>query len=170
MPLNLPRLLLASAISSLLFTGCKPAPKAPSSGFHLTLQKVANDDAMGSALLTIQTSGTGTLSVDQDGGHNSILLPEPKAGGVREASIALIASRIEPKGSDKSYIQILIRPQTGDGSFAGGPSLYTLPPGTLLKDQFTITAKDGDYPIDTPIEIARLRGKPVTVTVGKPTK
>lgn len=170
MHLNLLGLLGACAVSSLLVTGCKPASKAPSPGFRLTLQKVATDDAMQSALVTIQTSHAGTMSVAQDGGHNSILLPDPDAGGSREASIALIASRLEPKAGDKTYLQILIRPQTSDANYAGGPSTYTFPLGTLLSDQFTITAKDGDFPLDTPVEIARLRGKPVTVTVGKPTK
>lgn len=46
----------------------------------------------------------------------------------------------------------------------------TAPGSTTLADHFTITAKDGDYPLDTPVEIARFKGKSVTLTVGKPTK
>ncbi len=82
----------------------------------------------------------------------------------------MIVTRIAPHGEGGIYIQTLIRPQTSMGSYAGGPSTYTLPRTTQLTDLFTITAKSGDYPLDTPLEIAHLNGKPVILTVGKPTK
>jgi len=164
------RLILISAITSFAFVGCNRPDQIPPTEFRLTLQEVANDANARAALLILHSGTAGSISVDQDGGHNSTALGDPNANGSREGSVALIATRIAPAGEGDIYIQTLIRPQTPNGSYAGGPSTFTLPRPTQLADAFTITAKSGDYPLNTPIEIARLRGKPVTLTVGKPTK
>jgi hypothetical protein len=168
--MKISRLIVISVVTAFVFLGCNRSPQIPSVGFRLTLQDVATDTNTRAALVTIHTSSAGSLSVDEDRGHSSVTLPDMKANGSREGSIALIASRIALPGDGDIYIQTLIRPQTPDGNSAGGPSTYTLPRSTLLTDHFAITAKSGDYPLNTPIEIARLGGKPVTITIGKPTK
>ena len=168
--MNISRLIFISAVTSFLFLGCNRSAQTPSAGFRLTLQDVATDTNARAALIAIRSASAGSISVDEDGGHNSTALPDADANGSREGSVALIASRIAPAGDGDIYIQTLIRPQTPNGNYAGGPSTYTLPRATKLTDHFTITAKSGDYPLNTPIEIARLGGKPVTLTVGKPTK
>lgn len=168
--MSISRFVLVSAVTSVFILGCNRPSKILTTGFRLTVQDIATDTNARAALLTIQASSAGSISVDQDGGHNSTMLPEPDANGSREGSVSLMASRIVPPGDGNIFIQTLIRPQTPNGNYAGGPSTYTLPRTTELADHFTITAKSGDYALDTPIEIARLRGKPVTLTVGKPTK
>lgn len=168
--MNISRLLLISAVTSFAFLGCNRPSKTPTTGFRLTVQDVATDTNARAALLIIHAGSAGSISIDQDGGHNSKMLSDPDASGSREGSVALIASRIAPPGDGDIFIQTLIRPQTPNGNYAGGPSTYTLPRTTELADHFTITAKSGDFALDTPIEIARLGGKPVTLTVGKPTK
>jgi hypothetical protein len=161
---------ILSGIALIAFAGCgRPAP-IPPAGFRLTLQEVATDENVRAALLTIHTESAGSISVDEEGKHSSAILHEPNASGFREASIAVIASRIAPSGNGDIYIQTLIRPQTPNGAFAGGPSTYSLQRATQLADFFRITAKNGEYPFDTAVEIAQLQGKPVTVTIGKPTK
>ena len=167
--MNISRLILISAVTSFVFLGCKRPSQTPPTGFRLTLQDVATDTNARAALIAIRTASVGSISVDQDGGHNSTALPDADANGSRAGSVALIASRIVPAGGGDIYIQTLIRPQTPNG-YAGGPSTYTLPRATKLTDHFTITAKSGDYPLNTPIEIAQLAGKPVTLTVGKTTR
>ncbi len=169
-PMNIARPFLIIAVMSFLFHGCNRSDPTPSSGFHLSLLEVATDTDIRAVLLTIRTASAGTISVDEDGGHNSIALPDPDASGSREGSVALIASRVAPPGDGDIYIKTLIRPQTAQRGYAGGPSTYTLPRATRLADHFVITAMSGDYPLDAPVEIARLGGKPVTVTVGKPTR
>ncbi len=146
--------------------GCKRHVNAPPSGFRLTVHEVATDTNVRAALLAVQTANEGSMLVKEDNGQNSVLLPDPPANGLREGSVALVASRMDPPGEGKIYIQTLIRPQTPNGGYAGGPSTYTLPQTTQLADHFMVTAKSGDYPLGVPIEIARLRGKPVTLTVG----
>lgn len=166
----LSRLVWIIAVASFLFLGCNRSGPAPSPGFRLTLRDVATDTGVRAALLTIHTTSAGSISVVEHEGHNSIVLPEPDANGSREGSVALIASRIAPAGDGDIYIQMLIRPQTPNGSYAGGCSVYTLPRATQLADFFTITARNGDYSLNTPIEIARIKGKPVTITVGNTIK
>ena len=168
--MNICRLLLISAATSVLLLGCNRPGKSPTTGFRLTVQDVATDTNARAALLTIHAASAGSISVDEDGGHNSTTLPDADASGSHEGSVALIASRVVPPGEGEVYIQTLIRPQTPNGNYAGGPTTYRLPRTTELADHFTVTAKSGDYPLNTPIEIARLKGKPVTLTVGKPTK
>lgn len=148
--------------------GCEQSSTTSSSGFSLSVQEVATDSDVRAAVVLIRSASPGSISVDEDGGHNSITLQE--VGGFYEGSVALVANRIVPSVEGNLYIQILTRPQTPGGSYAGGPSTHILPRTTQLDDYFSITAISGDYSLNTPIEIARQRGKPVTLTVGRPTK
>lgn len=149
--------------------GCKRPGAVPANRFQVTIQKSVNDANVFVTVLKIQAVSPGSISLDQDGGHSSLGLPEPNAAGLREGSVILLGSRIEPTKEGDVYIQSLIRGQISDGTFAGGPSIDTLPKGTQLADHFAITAKAGEFLFDSPIEVGRLRGKPVTLTVGKPT-
>ena len=121
-------------------------------------------------MLSIHPAAASTLSVDQDGGHTSILLPDPDGTGSPSGSVFLSGKLSIPPGDDEAQLQTLIRVQTSPGNHGGGPSTRSVPRATMMEDLFSITAKDGVYPFDTPVEIARLKGKPVTLTVGKPTK
>ncbi len=168
--MNFSRFTLISVATAFVFLGCKRPAQAPSAGFRLTLQDVATGPHVRVALVTIHTANAGSISVDEDGGHNSAALPDTNLNGLREGTVALIASRVAPPGNGDIYIQTLFRTQTLNGTYVGGPSTYPFPRATQLADEFTITAKNGDYPLNTPIEIARFGGKPVTLTVGKPTK
>lgn len=168
--MNIYPIILLSAVTSFAFVACKQPAETPPAGFRLTLQEVATDTDARAALVILRSASAGSISVDASGEHSSIVLGEPAASGFRDGSVALIATRIAPAGEGDIYIKTLIQPQTPNGGYAGGPSTYTLPRLTQLAAFFTITAKSGDYPLNTPIEIARLSGKPVTLTVGKPTK
>ncbi len=98
------------------------------------------------------------------------LLPDSPGGAVKDGQVALSASRITRQGDDFAYIQTLIRPESFNHSFAGGPSIYPVRATTKLEAFFSISATNGDYKLDTPVEIGRLDGKPVILVVGKPTK
>jgi hypothetical protein len=86
------------------------------------------------------------------------------------AGVALSASRVTCQGDDFAYIQTLVRPENSNHGFAGGPAIHPVPEATKLEAYFSISATNGDYKLDTPVEIARLDGKPVMLVVGKPTK
>jgi hypothetical protein len=162
---------------SVLLIGCghDPAPlkeaAMPSDSFHLTVQRVITDADVVVALLKIHVPHDAGISIDADGGHCGVsLLPDSPGAVVKDGQVALSASRVTRQGDDFAYIQTLIRPESSNHSFAGGPAIHPVPAATKLEAYFSISATDGDYKLDTPIEIARLDGKPVMLVVGKPLK
>ena len=56
------------------------------------------------------------------------------------------------------------------GSSAGGPSVRQIPSATKLADYFSISPGDGDYNLDTLMELAKVDGRPMMFSVGKPLK
>ncbi len=164
--LTLPLLLTACC---LLSTGCNRQVAIPQDGFHLTVERVITDNDLLVSVLKIRVSRDASISVDGDGFHTMVALTDSPADKAREGKVALSASRITRLGDDTAYIQTLIRPEAPHG-FAGGPTIYLVPAATKLETYFSISATDGDYKLDIPIEIARLDNKPITMVVGKPTK
>lgn len=168
--MSIARLILTCAVTVLSVVGCNAASQTPSTGFQLTLLDLVTDANVRAAMLTIHTANEGSMSVDSPGSHDSIALPSPDANRSRTGSVAIVASLFAPPGDRDIYIQTLIKSQTPNAGSAGGTSVYTVPRTVTLADHFNITAKSGNYPLNTPIEIARLNGMPVTLTVGKPTR
>jgi hypothetical protein len=159
---NATRLLILSASALLAFAGCNgTSTDVPANGFHLSVQEIVADDSVRVSQLAIRSSAAGTISVDVEGSHQSASLDESTAG---KGSVTLMASLVAPSGQPSAYIQSLIRIQTG-GVTTGGPAMDALPKDTRLSGFFAITAKTGNYPFDTPVEIATLRGKPVVLTL-----
>ncbi len=64
--MNIPRRLLITAASSLLYFGCNRPTSTPPTGFRLTLQDVATDTDARAALLTIRTTSEGAITVDEN--------------------------------------------------------------------------------------------------------
>ena len=162
------RLLILGFSALLVLVGCQRAPSdIPSDGFRLTVQDIVTDTDMRVAQLVIVSSSVATITTDADLSHQSMLLPESASG---RGSVSLVASRVAPSGQPWAYFHTLIRVQTANGGLAGGPAFEALPIATELSGFFTVTAKSGDYSFDTPVEIATLRGKPVTLTLKKGAK
>ena len=164
--MNTTRILTIAAITLVSLLGCKRASSdVPVRGFRLTLEDIVADGDIRVARLAINSTATGTISVDAEGSHQSAALEESSAG---KAAVTLMGSRVTPSGQPWSYMQSLIRIQAA-GVTTGGPALDTLPQATQLNGFFAITARNGDYAFDTPAEIATLRGKPVTLTLKRST-
>jgi hypothetical protein len=159
------RLLILGFSALLVLVDCRRPPSdVPTDGFRLTVQNMAADTDMQVARLAIVSSATATISIDSDGSHQSLSLRESPC----RVGVSLVASRVAPPGQSWAYMHTLIRAQTEDGGHSAlGPAFEALPIDTQLSSFFTITAKSGDYSFDTPVEIAKLRGKPVTITLKK---
>jgi hypothetical protein len=160
-------LLLAGCCSFL--AGCQRQAVVSNDSFRLTVQHVITDSDVVVSLLKIRVPHDASISINGDGFHSMVTLPDSPAGAVRDGQIALSASRITRQGDNFAYIQTLIRLESPNG-FAGGPAVHPVPTATRLESYFAVSAADGDYKIDAPLEIARLDDKPVTLVVGKPTK
>jgi len=130
------------------------------------VQEVVSDTDNAVSLLTIQLSRAASVSVDGDGFHSHGVLPDAQDGVIREGQVLLSAMRVAPSQDKFAYIQTLIRERSASG-YAGGPCVYPVPTDTKLASFFSISATGGVYKLDTPVTIAQLNGKPVTLIVGK---
>ena len=92
-----------------------------------------------------------------------MLFMASKATDSRTTNAYILASlQVKVEGGDEGML-IQSSAQTGLGS----PTYY--PPKDTRLDVFcNLTAKDGVYPLDVPLEIGRVDGKPMMLTVGKP--
>jgi hypothetical protein len=95
--------------------------------------------------------------------------PTPGKNGQRDGQVILSASRVARGGDAIASIQTLVRLET-DHASVGGPAVSYVPAATNLDAYFSVSATTGDYKLDTPIEIGRLDGKPVTLLVSQTTK
>lgn len=166
MKIRLSILLLAGCC---FLCGCQREASIPRDSFRLTVQEVVSDTDARVSLLTIQLSRAGSVSVDGDGFHTQVALPDAQEGVVREAQVSLSAARVAPSQDKFAYIQTLIHAKTASGS-AGGPSVHPVPADTTLASFFSISVTGGVYKLDIPVTIAQMQGKPVALVVGKPTK
>jgi hypothetical protein len=106
---------------------------------------------------------------DADG---TVTLSDPRAGIMQDGEVVLSAWRIVANQSDNSaYVQMLIQVKATNNvgaSDAGDESgVRTFPKWVRLDHYLIITAHDGVYPLNKPVGIGVLDGKPVTLNVGK---
>ena len=90
------------------------------------------------------------------------------------------ASKATDSRTTNAYILIglQMKSEGGDGGMIGqasvttglGSTTYYPPKDTKLEVIYNLTAKSGVYPLDAPLEIGRVEGKPMMLTVGKPTQ
>ena len=151
--------------------GCNHAPSdVPADGFRLTVQDIVTDVDMRVSQLAIVSSATATIVLDSDLSHSSLRVPESAKGAPGRASVTLAADRIAPSGERWAYMHYLISDETSTGRAGLGLAFEALPIDTKLSNYFTIAATAGDYAFDTPVEIATLRGKSVTLTLKRGAK
>jgi len=152
----------------LLSAGCHHEAAIPSDSFRLTVDRVITDQNVVVSLLKIHVWHNASISVGSEHSHCIVNLANSPEDAARDGQVALSASRIITRqGDDTAYIQTFIRTESSAGS-AGGPSINPVPAATTLDSFFSVSATSGDYKLDTPVEIGRLDGKPVTLVVGKP--
>ena len=155
----------------LLSAGCQREAAIPIDSFRLTVEPVITDHDIFVSLLKIHVPHNAWLSITSEHSRCVMDLPISPADAARDGQVALSASRIERQGEDSASIQTLIRVRDqASGSTSGGPTVLPVPAATTLDTYLSISATNGDYKLDTPLEVARLDGKPVTLVVGKPLK
>lgn len=162
-------LLLAGC--SLLFAGCRREAAIPSDSFRVSVQTVITGNDLKVSLVKLLIPHNASIYLDGEHSHSSVSMQDAPQGdvGQREGQVVLSASRVAGSGEAFASIQTLIRLESDHGS-AGGPTVSYVPAATNLDAYFAISAVAGDYKLDTPVKIAVLDGKPVTLVVGKPRK
>jgi hypothetical protein len=172
--LNTRVFLFSLAAACLAVAGCQPLPgAAPNNNFHLTVERVITNSDMLVSLVKVEVkikaqqdvhlSITSLANVESS---LSVLIAGGSNGEAGSGQVAFSASRFSRSGDEYAQVQLYEQAQSG-GNSAGGPSWRRIPSATQLADYFSISAADGDYPMDTPMKIGDLDGKPVMLTVVK---
>ena len=177
-------LLFAVCIPILVFTGCKqkPADAPPPGNFKLVVDDILKDDNYRLATLKVFSEQPGWLrlglgDVHRNGSYGELLVSTKDK--LRESQGIFIVSRLADSRSSSAQVQtsLQVKATGGDGDMlvqgsfqAGGTTIYTIPKGTRLENFATMTASNGIYPLDVPLEIGRINGQPVTLQVGDPKK
>jgi hypothetical protein len=160
-------ILLLMAGCCLFSAGCQRRAAVPADSFHMMVESVISNNDIIISVLKISVPRDTAISVNCNEGNGSgfsamSVLPNAPAGVMRNGQVALSASRIARQGEKFASIQTFI--------FSDIITHYQVPVATKLGTYFVISATDGDYTLDTPLEIGRLDDKPVMMVVGKPPK
>ena len=174
--------LFFSVCVALATCGChqRSVDTVPSGSFRLVVEDMVKDETFRVASLKISSVEPGTVSVGigMEGSRVTGELLMPVGQKLRAAQLFFIASRATDSRTTNAYIiaSFQVKVEGGDGGMliqgnahSGGSTTFYPPKDTKLVDFANLTAKGGTYPLDTPLEIGRVDGKPVTLTVGKPT-
>jgi hypothetical protein len=169
--MNIRASILLLAGCCLLSAGCQSETAIPSDTFHLSVEHVITHSELTVSLLKIHAPHDAYIHLDSEQFHHGGLLMGNSPGeAARDGQIAFSASRLAREGDHSTYIQTFMRAESFGNSVTAGPALIPVPAATALDTYFSISATSGDYKLDTPMEIGRLDGRPVTLVVGKPTK
>jgi hypothetical protein len=163
--------LVFSFLCCLTIIGCGPKAantSIPAGSFRAsTEQIIKRDDNYVMLKLSIETPTETNISTESEGSYSSSRMSSSKDGKTSAGYVILSATKIAP--NDKTaYIQILVRPHSANGGYAGGASIHTVPPDAKLEDFVSFVELDGIHKLDTPITIGTIKGKLLTLTVGKP--
>ena len=152
---------------ALVVAGC--ATRKNSQAFHLSVEPVITHSELTVSLLKIHAPHEVFIHLDSEQIHGGgFLMVNVPGETVTDGQIAFSASRFAQEGDHSTYIQTFMRGESHGNSVDAGPKLNPVPAATALDTYFSISATSGDYKLDTPMEIGRLDGKPITLIVGKP--
>jgi hypothetical protein len=176
---SLPALLLFLLVScvSTAFFGCQrhSVNTMPSDTFRLLVDDMVKDEAFRVVSLRISSMRPGILSVDREDSHARGYLLLSDADKLWSGQALFLASRMVGPSQTNALIQVRlqVKVEGGDGgmllhgSFQSGGSgpVYAVTANTQLDGFLSVTATNGIYPLQTPLEIGRINGKPVTLTI-----
>ena len=172
---------LFSVCLALAACGChqRSADAVPVGSFRLVVEDMVKDGSFRVASLKVLSSQPGMLSVSRESSHSACQLLIPAGQKLREGQMFFIASKATDSRTTNAYILVSVQMKVegGDGSLIVQASAHTglgsmtfyPPKDTELDGICNLTAKSGVYPLDAPLEIGRVDGMPMILTVGKPT-
>lgn len=79
--------------------------------------------------------------------------------------VRLSVDRTNSNDGAKTEFTTLLRPQTPNGGYAGGPSTQIVDGDISASDFLTITVDDGNFSVNEPIELGTLNGEPIELIV-----
>ena len=174
--MKIPQVLISICLA-LAACGCHrhSADAVPPGSFRLIVEDTANDETFRIASLKVSSLQSGRISVGMANGRANGELLISATDKLREGIVMFIASRVTDSRTTNAYIaaRLQVKVEGGDGGMliygtfqSSCDGIYYASKDNKLADTASLTAKDGIYPLDTPLAIGRIDGKPVTLTVG----
>ena len=168
---------LFSICLALAASGChqRSEDAVPAGSFRLVVEDMVKDETFRVARLKVLSSQPGTLSVSKESSHCGCRLLVPAGQKLREGQMFFIASKATDSRTTNADIlfSLQMKVEEGDGGMIAhtglGTTTFYPPKDTGLDVICNLTAKGGVYPLDAPLEIGQIDGKPLILTVGKPT-
>ena len=136
---------------------------------------MVKDETFRVASLKVLASQPGMLSVSKEQSHSACQLLIPAGEKSPEGQMFFIASKATDSRTTNAYVlfSLQMKVEEGKGGMIAhtglGTTTFYPPKDTGLDVICNLTAKGGVYPLDAPLEIGRIDGKPLVLTVGKPT-
>jgi hypothetical protein len=128
----------------------------PPGKFRLLVNKIIDDHDTKVCVIRFEANDEHYVAAD---GASSITTTADD-GRTHWAEIQILASY----DSTTRRMTTLTRVKSG-GGWAGGQSIYTLPPDAKSDEFVNITVKPGVYDLTQPVEIGSIEGKPVILSV-----
>jgi hypothetical protein len=128
----------------------------PAGKFRLLVNKMIDDDDLKLYVIRFEANEQHYVTV---GGTSTLTAPADHID-VHWAEVKIIATY----DSTPRRLTSLTRTSTGHG-WAGGKTIYTLPPGAKPEDFLKINIQPGLYDLKQAVEIGHEDGKPVMLTV-----
>lgn len=178
--MNRPRsgLLLAGVVlgslAAINASRARPQPAIPAGQFRLAVDEVVADKTLVVKRLTVTAAGSPfdslaypalPVSLRTDDGRQTLLATADSKDAPCSADVLVVGDLME-RPAGPSEIKVLLRVKGHDGGHAGGSSRFQVPQKTM-GEVVAVNIERGTYPLDTPLTIGTLQGKPITLVVGK---
>ena len=159
------------ALALPLLGGCgqrsaaSPADDLPAGSFRVLVTKLVSDPSVTVTQITVEKSGAGQINVQGHGfGYGASLAPGPqKDSALARANTVVVADLVTANRPDKTLkVFMQTSSSTSGGNYSGTfPAVSAAQVGGV----FALTLRSGVYPVGTPLRLATLQGRPVTLTI-----
>ena len=114
--------------------------------------------------LQFQTPPDAQVEVTSDGGDKqTVNVDRLNSSGMFKVTLSV--TRNKPSEDGTQTFTTLIRLESPNGAYVGGPSTYTVDSKTSLDDMLVVTASPATIPYGVPHTVGQLNGKPITLVV-----
>jgi hypothetical protein len=143
--------------------GCHPKPSLLADSFRLSVTHVIDDSDTQVMILHIEACGSPyyqVWSTNKNGSHSNrgAFTQSSAASELRQEDVRIYAFQVSPGADSKNdYVKT---------STAAGWTLREVSKGTPLNKTFSVTVKDGIYPLNAPLVIGREDGADLKLAVG----
>ena len=156
--------LLSLVVLSLL--GCNDqTTTANRSTFQIDLKTdPSNSEDFQEALVSFHPPSESKIIVRTATSESMVLFDARNPNSDKPSTVRLSVDRTKLDDA-RTEFTTLLRPQTPNGAFAGGPSTAVVDGDVKAAEFLAVTINNGEYLVNEPIELGTLNGEPITLIV-----